>query len=99
MRTNPQPVDYKTHVLIGVRPNGVMTVIADRPHVPKKADVQKEIVTARDGYVTLVLCTPTSFQQSDMETPRETDHLVLPDVGEADRRAVVWGDKRPANAS
>jgi hypothetical protein len=61
MRTNPQPVDYKTHILIGVRANGVMTVIADWPHVPKQADVQKEIVTARDGYVTFVLCTPTAI--------------------------------------
>jgi len=46
MRTNPQPVDYKTHILIGVRANGMMTVIA---------------VTARDGYVTFVLCTPTAI--------------------------------------
>ena len=31
----PEPVaiDYKTHILIGMRANGVMTVIADRPHV------------------------------------------------------------------
>ena len=41
-RTEPQLVDYKTHILIGVRANGVMTVIADWPHVPKQADVQKE---------------------------------------------------------
>jgi hypothetical protein len=61
MRTNPQPVDYKRHILIGVRANGVMTVIADWPHVPKQADVQKEIDAARDGYVTFVLCTPTSI--------------------------------------
>jgi hypothetical protein len=61
MRTNPQPVDYKTHILIGVRANGMMTVIADWPHVPKQADVQKEIVAARDGYVTFVLCTPTAI--------------------------------------
>jgi hypothetical protein len=61
MRTDPQTVDYKTHILIGVRANGVMTVIADWPHVPKQADVQKEIDSARDGYVTFVLCTPTSI--------------------------------------
>ena len=61
MRTEPQAVDYKTHILIGVRANGVMTVIADWPHLPKQADVQKEIDTARDGYVAFVLCTPTSI--------------------------------------
>jgi hypothetical protein len=54
-------VSYKTHILIGVRPNGVMTVIADWPHVPKQADVSMEIRKARDGYATFALCTPTSI--------------------------------------
>ena len=54
-------IDYKTHILIGVRDNGVMTVIADWPHLPKQADVQKEIATSHNGYVTFVLCTPTSI--------------------------------------
>ncbi len=55
-------ISYKTHILIGIRPNGVMTVIADWPHVPKQAEVQQEIDAARDGYATFVLCTPTSIQ-------------------------------------
>jgi hypothetical protein len=42
-----QTVDYKTHILIGVRANGVMIVIADWPHVPNQAEVQKEIDTAQ----------------------------------------------------
>ena len=54
-------VSYKTHILIGVRSNGVMTVIADWPHVPKQAEVQEKIGAARDGYVTFALCTPTSI--------------------------------------
>lgn len=54
-------LDYKTHILIGVRANGVMTVIADWPHLPKQTDVQGEIDAARDGYVTFALCTPTSI--------------------------------------
>jgi hypothetical protein len=54
-------IDYKTHILIGVRSNGVMTVIADWPHVPKQAEVQGEIDAASNGYVTFVLCTPTSI--------------------------------------
>ena len=54
-------LSYKTHILVGVRSKGVMTVIADWPHVPKQADVQKEIVAAREGYVTFVLCTPTAI--------------------------------------
>ena len=55
-------ISYKTHILVGVRSNGVMTVIRDWPYVPKQADVQNEIDAARDGgYVMFVLCTPTSI--------------------------------------
>ena len=54
-------VDYKMHILIGVRDNGVMTVIADWPHVPKQAEVQSKIDACRNGYVAYVLCTPTSI--------------------------------------
>jgi hypothetical protein len=56
-----EEVSYKTHILIGVRANGVMTVIADWPLVPKQAEVQREIDATRNGYVTFVLCTPTSI--------------------------------------
>jgi hypothetical protein len=58
-------VSYKTHILIGVRSNGVMTVIADWPHVPKQAEVQKEIDAASNGYVAFALCTPTSILSAD----------------------------------
>jgi hypothetical protein len=54
-------VSYKTHILIGVRPNGVMTVIADWPHLPKQSEVDEEIEGARNGYTTFLLCTPTSI--------------------------------------
>ena len=54
-------LSYKTHILIGVRSKGVMTVIADWPHVPKQADVQRKIDEARNGYVGFALCTPTSI--------------------------------------
>ena len=54
-------LSYKTHILMGVRSNGVMTVIADWPHLPKQAEVQGKINEARDGYVTFALCTPTSI--------------------------------------
>ena len=54
-------ISYKTHILIGVQPNGVMTVIADWPHVPRQVEVEKEINSARNDYVTFALCTPTSI--------------------------------------
>jgi hypothetical protein len=59
----PEPVaiDYKTHILIGARANGDMIVIADWPHLPRQIEVQNEIDTARDGYTTFLLCTPTSI--------------------------------------
>jgi hypothetical protein len=60
-----EDISYKTHILIGVRSNGVMTVIADWPHVPKQAEVQQEIDAARDGYATFVLCTPASILSAD----------------------------------
>jgi len=54
-------VTYKTHILIGVRENGVMTVIADWPLLPKQSEVQDRINDARNGYVSFALCTPTSI--------------------------------------
>jgi hypothetical protein len=60
-----EEVSYRTHILIGVRSNGVMTVIADWPHVPKQADVQKEIDAASNGYVAFALCTPTSIMSGN----------------------------------
>jgi hypothetical protein len=58
-------ISYRTHILIGVRPNGVMTVIADWPHVPRQAEVQQKIDEARNGYATFALCTPTSILSAD----------------------------------
>ena len=54
-------VTYKTHILIDVRADGVMTVISDWPHLPKQSEVQDRIDDARNGYVSFVLCTPTSI--------------------------------------
>jgi hypothetical protein len=56
-----ESVSYKTHILIGVRPNGAMSVIADWPLVPKQSEVEQEIDGARNGYTTFLLCTPTSI--------------------------------------
>jgi hypothetical protein len=56
-----ETVSYRTHILIGVRPNGVMTVIADWPYVPKQSEVEQEIEGVRNGYVTFLLCTPTAI--------------------------------------
>jgi hypothetical protein len=54
-------VTYKTHILVGVRESGSITVIADWPHVPKQAEVLEKIRQTRDGYATFALCTPTSI--------------------------------------
>ena len=65
MSTGDQRIDYKTHILIGVRASGVMAVIADWTHVPPQSEVQKAIDGARGPYVTFVLCTPTSIMSAE----------------------------------
>ena len=60
-------VDYKTHILIGVRGSGNMTVICHWHHVPRQAEVQKKIAATHESYDMFLLCTPTSVMpaQSD----------------------------------
>ena len=70
MSGGEQEIDYKTHILIGVRPGGIMTVIADWPYVPLQAEVQKEIDCTRAPYVTFALCTPTSIMPADRTASR-----------------------------
>ena len=74
-------ISYKTHILVGVQPNGVMTVIADWPHVPRQVEVEKEINSARNDYVTYVLCTPTS---------------IMPASGDGVPKSGSWGPGRRA---
>jgi hypothetical protein len=48
MNTGDQQVDYKTHILIGVRRTGIMTVIADWPYVPPQSEVQSMMDCTRE---------------------------------------------------
>ena len=78
-----QPVDYKTHMLIGVRPNGIMTVIADWPYVPRQAEVQEQIDVTPENYDAFVLATPTSIMpgnyrassRANRKSSRSSGHL------------------------
>ena len=65
MSTADQAIDYTTHILIGVRAGGVMTVLADWPYVPPQSEGQQEIDCTREPYVTFLLCTPTSIMPAD----------------------------------
>ena len=56
-----QPIDYKTHILIGHASSGKMTVICHWPHVPRQDEVQKKIDGVQDTYAAFLLCTPTSI--------------------------------------
>jgi hypothetical protein len=67
-----QPVDYKTHILIAVRGDGVMTVIFDWPHVPTLTEVQEQINGTRNGYVAFALCTPTSILTVPAQDPSDS---------------------------
>ena len=60
MSSGDQSIGYKTHILIGVRADGVMTIIEDWPHVPTQAGVQEAIDGARGSFANFALCTPTS---------------------------------------
>ncbi len=60
MGTSEAQVDYRTHILVGARADGVMTIIEDWPHVPTQADVQEAIDGARGTFANFALCTPTS---------------------------------------
>jgi hypothetical protein len=63
-------VGYKTHILIGVRPDGIMTVIADWASVPHQTEVQKQIDATREPYEMFVLSTPTSIMPGNTGNSR-----------------------------
>ena len=58
---NEISIDYATHILIGVRKNGEMAVLAHWPRVPRQAEVDSKIRSANESYKSFVLCTPTSI--------------------------------------
>jgi hypothetical protein len=60
MRESDPEINYRTHILVGVRADGVMTIIGDWPHVPTQTDVQEAIDGTRGTYANFALCTPTS---------------------------------------
>ena len=62
-------LDYKTHILIGIRASGTMEILYHWPRVPTQAEVQGRIDAARPGFKTYALCTPTSILASE-ESPR-----------------------------
>jgi len=61
MKTAEAQIDYKTHILIGLRADGAMSIIDDWPHVPLQSDIEKAIAGARGSYAAFALCTPTSI--------------------------------------
>ena len=58
---NDRPDYYKTHVLIGVRGDGMMEVIASWPYLPQMTEVQKEIDTPPEAWDNCLLCNPTAI--------------------------------------
>ena len=60
MGTSETEIDYRTHILVGVRADGVLTIIEDWPHVPTQTDVQEAIDGTRGSFANFALCTPTS---------------------------------------
>ena len=58
-------IDYKTHILIGVRANGAMSVVAHWHGVPRQSEVEERATASREPFTTFVLCTPTSIMRGD----------------------------------
>ena len=58
-------IDYKTHILIGVRANGVMSVICHWHRVPRQSEVEEKAAATREPFTTFILCTPTSIMQGE----------------------------------
>lgn len=58
-------IDYKTHILIGVRANGVMSVIAHWHGVPRQSEVEEKAAATREPFATFILCTPTSIMRGE----------------------------------
>lgn len=54
-------LDYKTHILVGVRTSGTMEILHHWASVPTQAEVQVCINAARSGFTGYALCTPTSI--------------------------------------
>jgi len=60
MDNSGRHIDYKTHILVGVRPDGIMSIIDVWAHVPPQAEVERVMDATSGPYVTFALCTPTS---------------------------------------
>jgi hypothetical protein len=54
-------LDYKTHILVGVRASGTMEILYHWLSVPTQAEVQERIDAARSGFKAYALCAPTSI--------------------------------------
>jgi hypothetical protein len=66
MNNSERPqIDYKTHILIGVRANGAMTVVTYWDHVPHQSEVEERATAAREPFTKFLLCTPTSIMGTD----------------------------------
>lgn len=58
-------IDYKTHILVGVRANGSMSVICQWRSVPRQAEVEEKKASTRESFATFILCTPTSIMRGN----------------------------------
>ena len=60
-------IDYKTHILIGVRANGAMSVIWHWHTLPRQSEVEEKAAATREPFKTFVLCTPTSIMHEEKD--------------------------------
>jgi hypothetical protein len=58
---NAQTFDYKTHILIACTSVGKMSVVCHWPHLPRQAEVEREMDGSKERHTTFLLCTPTAI--------------------------------------
>jgi hypothetical protein len=81
MNTAEAQIDYKTHILIGLRADGAMSIMDAWPHVPLQSDIEKVIAGVCGSYAAFALCTPTSIlpgKRGVEETKKVVSRFGLP---------------------
>jgi hypothetical protein len=66
----PHQLGYRTHILIGVRGSGSMSIICHWHYLPRHTEVQSKIAGTHESYDTFLLCTPTSVMPAQQNESR-----------------------------
>lgn len=61
LKAEPRPIDYKDHILVGVREDdGSTKVVSHWPYLPKQVEIDEAIRGAQFKYTNFALCSPVN---------------------------------------